>query len=107
LKTPTDLAFANFAFGFLFSRLYVYPRICVIPACTYAIEYKRPLKDCMLAIFLVLLQCLHIIWGSMIIKMIFKTIKHHGVLADGDIRSDDEESTPKGEEPIAHKKKVQ
>ncbi|KAF4718700.1 Ceramide synthase 6 [Perkinsus olseni] len=108
LKTPTDIAFANFAFGFLFSRLYVYPKCCVIPACIFSIEYKRPMRDCMLAIFLVLLQCLHFMWAKMIIKMIFKTIKHRGVLADGDIRSDDEgESTPASEKPIAHKRKVQ
>ncbi|EEQ97310.1 longevity assurance factor, putative [Perkinsus marinus ATCC 50983] len=107
LKKITDLAFVNFVLGFFFLRLYVYPRICVIPACTFAIVYKRPLNDCVLALFLVLLQCLHILWASMIIKMIFKTIKNHTVVAEGDIRSDDEEVTLKEKKPVAHKRKVQ
>mmetsp|Transcript_6694 Transcript_6694/g.5719 ORF Transcript_6694/g.5719 Transcript_6694/m.5719 type:complete len:91 (-) Transcript_6694:26-298(-) len=89
-------------------RLYVYPKTCVIPACKYVTEYERPLKDCMLALFLVLIQCLHLLWASMIAKMIYKTIRDKDVLAEGDIRSDDEgENTPASEKPIAHKRKVQ
>ncbi|KAF4652040.1 Ceramide synthase 6 [Perkinsus chesapeaki] len=108
LKGPTNVAFAYFAISFYVMRLYVYPKTCVIPACTYACDYKRPLSDCILALLLVLLQCLHLLWASMIARMVYKTLRDHDVLAEGDIRSDDEgENTPASEKPIAHKRKVQ
>jgi TLC domain len=87
-STVCDSLFAVFAVAFFVTRLVIYPRYLV-----YSLLYEAPEVMGMwggwwvFAILLSVLQCLHVFWFALIVKMIYRLLTT-GI--EKDERSDDE-----------------
>eukprot|EP00286_Rhodomonas_abbreviata_P019320 CAMPEP_0181294894 /NCGR_PEP_ID=MMETSP1101-20121128/3850_1 /TAXON_ID=46948 /ORGANISM="Rhodomonas abbreviata, Strain Caron Lab Isolate" /LENGTH=307 /DNA_ID=CAMNT_0023399595 /DNA_START=315 /DNA_END=1238 /DNA_ORIENTATION=+ len=91
LKLTVDILFGVFAVTFFVTRLVLYPRyilysVIVEGVATFGCEFG----GCFIFIgLLCALQCLHIFWFYLIMRMVFKLIANGGI--EKDERSDDEE----------------
>ena len=86
-----DVLFALFGVSFFVARLVVFPRYCVY---SYFTEYKEMFgtDHTLFWVFgglLIVLQCLHLFWFSIIAKMVY--IMFATDQCTEDLRSDDEE----------------
>jgi hypothetical protein len=86
----TDCMFGIFALSFFITRLIIYPRYLV-----YSLLFEAPIflgywnGYWFLGILLVILQCLHVFWFYLILRMVYKILIVGEV--EKDERSDDEE----------------
>lgn len=99
-KKIVDVLFLLFAVSFFIARLVLYPMYIVVPALDYElfrratdniVRWPWTVPGVWLMIFsLLVLQCLHVFWFGLIIKMLITLKKKETVTDRGDIRSDSE-----------------
>ncbi|NXP47764.1 CERS4 synthase, partial [Heliornis fulica] len=98
-KRVCEATFMVFAGVFIISRLVVFPLITYYYFMT---KFQFFLVSCLINVFLMILQLLHIFWSYLIIQMIFTVILHGAKRKDA--RSDTEESDRSEAEDLAKSK---
>lgn len=104
LQHVTDVLFAIFAVVFFLTRIVLFAKDIVYGIYTVGGEIlgRTYFAFRICYVFLLLLQCLHIFWFYLIMRMVVMLFTS-GIT--GDVRSDDEEDEPAdNKDKIAHKK---
>ncbi|NXL36233.1 CERS4 synthase, partial [Glaucidium brasilianum] len=95
-KRVCEAVFIVFAVVFIISRLVIFPLTTYY---YFVTKFQLFLLSCLINIFLMILQLLHIFWSYLIIQMIFSVILHGAKRKDA--RSDTEESERSEAEDLA------
>jgi hypothetical protein len=95
----TNVLFGMFVVVFFISRLVVLPSVIFVawgPVTGYidAFDWRDHHGSLILPSLLVILQVLHVMWFFLILKMVLNMLKNEKKQVEGDIRSDDEGTSP-------------
>ncbi|NXS63959.1 CERS4 synthase, partial [Brachypteracias leptosomus] len=98
-QRPCEVLFIVFSVVFIISRLVLFPLFTYY---YFVTQFPLFLISCLINVFLMVLQLLHIFWSYLIIRMMFKIFLHGAERKDA--RSDTEESDgSEAEEPAKNK----
>jgi hypothetical protein len=110
----TNLLFGIFVIVFFISRLVIFPgviRVAWGPVTGYIenISWRDHTGSILLPSLLVVLQMLHLMWFALIIRMVVRLLRNEKKQVEGDIRSDDEGTSPdqQDRDNLARTKKIE